>query len=107
MVVTLANYDVFLFPTFGENFGHVISESLIAGCLPIISNTTPWTDLDEHKCGNVISLDCMNDFVECLESYIAMDEKEFNKFVANAQNYIFDKNAISIKNTGYKEIFDI
>lgn len=107
VVVTLANYDVFLFPTFGENFGHVISESLIAGCLPIISNTTPWTDLDEHKCGNVISLDCMNDFVECLESYIAMDEKEFNKFVANAQNYIFDKNAISIKNTGYKEIFDI
>lgn len=107
VVVTLANYDVFLFPTFGENFGHVISESLIAGCLPIISNTTPWTDLDEHKCGNVISLDCMNDFVECLENYIAMDEKEFNKYINNAQNYIFDKNAISVKNTGYKEIFDI
>ena len=107
VVVTLANYDVFLFPTFGENFGHVISESLIAGCLPIISNTTPWTDLDEHKCGNVISLDCMNDFVECLENYIAMDEKEFNKYVNNAQNYIFDKNTISVKNTGYKEIFDI
>ena len=37
VVETFANYDIFLFPTLGENFGHVISEALLAGCIPVIS----------------------------------------------------------------------
>jgi glycosyltransferase involved in cell wall biosynthesis len=34
--------DVFLFPTRGENFGHVISESLAVGCPVVTSTSTPW-----------------------------------------------------------------
>lgn len=107
VVNTFANYDVFLFPTLGENFGHVISESLIAGCIPVISNKTPWLDLDEKLCGNVIPLDDIEEFSKCLEEYINMDEKEFNEYVNNAQDYINKKNEISIENTGYREIFEL
>ena len=96
----------FFFPTLGENFGHVISEALIAGCLPIISDQTPWLDLEECKCGNVISLDNQNLFIKALERYSAMDQKEFSYYVNNAQNYIKVKNEESIKNTGYREIFN-
>ena len=106
VIDTLSNYDVFLFPTLGENFGHVISEALIAGCLPIISDQTPWLDLEECKCGNVISLDNQNLFIKALERYSAMDQKEFSYYVNNAQNYIKVKNEESIKNTGYREIFN-
>jgi glycosyltransferase involved in cell wall biosynthesis len=38
-----AGYDAFVFPTLGENFGHVIAESLSASCPVICSDTTPWT----------------------------------------------------------------
>jgi glycosyltransferase involved in cell wall biosynthesis len=34
--------DVFFFPTLGENFGHVIFESLLSGTPVVISDQTPW-----------------------------------------------------------------
>ena len=105
VVETLANYDIFLFPTFGENFGHVISESLLAGCLPIISNRTPWLDLDNYKCGNVIDLNNKELFIETLKRYGILDDEEFKNYVINTQKYISNKNKESIDNTGYKEIF--
>lgn len=36
------NYDLFAFPTLGENFGHVIFEALRAGTPVLISDQTPW-----------------------------------------------------------------
>ncbi|RZT77490.1 glycosyltransferase involved in cell wall biosynthesis [Micromonospora violae] len=40
---TFARYDMFVFPTQGENFGHVIAESLSASCPVICSDETPWS----------------------------------------------------------------
>lgn len=37
-----AAYDVFAFPTLGENFGHVVFESLRAGTPVLLSDRTPW-----------------------------------------------------------------
>lgn len=42
---TFAQYDAFIFPTLGENFGHVVVESLSAGCPVVCSEHTPWTDV--------------------------------------------------------------
>src|SRR5437763_11925081 len=42
-----AEYHFFLFPTLGENFGHVIVEALAAGCPLIISTETPWSSLQQ------------------------------------------------------------
>ena len=39
---TFAAHDVFVFPTRGENFGHVIFESLLVGTPVIVSDRTPW-----------------------------------------------------------------
>lgn len=107
VVETFANYDIFLFPTLGENFGHVISESLLAGCLPIISNKTSWLDLDDYKCGNVIDLNNRELYVETLKMYGILNDEKFNNYVINAQKYISNKNKESINNTGYKEIFEL
>lgn len=51
---TFSKYDIFLFLTLGENFGHAIFESISSGCLPIISKYTPWTD---SKVVDVFDLD--------------------------------------------------
>lgn len=39
---TFRQFDLFVFPTKGENFGHVILESLSAGTPVLVSNKTPW-----------------------------------------------------------------
>ncbi len=104
---TFAEYDVFLFPTLGENFGHVISEALLAGCVPVISDTTPWLDLKEKYCGNVIPLNKMNEFVSVLRYYQKLDYREFNKYCQNAKDYIISKNNKSINETGYRKVFDL
>lgn len=39
---TFARYDLFVFPTQGENFGHVIFEALRAGTPVLLSDRTPW-----------------------------------------------------------------
>ncbi|MFB9985609.1 glycosyltransferase [Mesorhizobium kowhaii] len=39
---TFAAFDLFAFPTLGENFGHVIFEALRAGTPVLVSDRTPW-----------------------------------------------------------------
>ena len=43
----LRSHDLFVLPTRGENFGHAILESLIAGTPVLISDKTPWRADDE------------------------------------------------------------
>jgi len=53
----MSEHDIFLFPTLGENFGHVILEALCAGCPILISDQTPWRDLEEKGVGWDLPLD--------------------------------------------------
>jgi glycosyltransferase involved in cell wall biosynthesis len=54
VVSTFGLYDVFVFPTLGENFGHVIAESLASSCPVICSDQTPWTPVLEAGGGQVV-----------------------------------------------------
>ncbi|MFY1701407.1 MULTISPECIES: glycosyltransferase [Micromonospora] len=51
---TFARYDAFLMPTLGENFGHVIAESLSASCPVLCSDRTPWGPVLAAGGGTVI-----------------------------------------------------
>jgi glycosyltransferase involved in cell wall biosynthesis len=52
---TFAAYDLFAFPTHGENFGHVVFEALRAGIPVMISDRTPW-QADAEGAVKVLSL---------------------------------------------------
>lgn len=52
---TFSRYDAFLFPTLGENFGHVIGESLSASCPVVCSGETPWSSVLASGGGAVVS----------------------------------------------------
>tara|TARA_R110002124_G_scaffold59474_3_gene164281 strand:- start:251 stop:640 length:390 start_codon:yes stop_codon:yes gene_type:complete len=51
VVESLSGYDVFFFPTKGENYGHVIAEALCAGLPILIADTTPWKNLQQKGIG--------------------------------------------------------
>ncbi len=102
----LSNYDVFLFPTLGENFGHVIFEALSAGCIPVISDTTPWLDFEQNNCGIVLPLEKPEPFTKALEDLAQMSEQELITIKQNAVNYARRKTAESLENTGYRKIFN-
>lgn len=79
VVKIFAEYDVFLFPTMAENYGHVIFEAMAGGCVPVISDKTPWTEEKTEKCGTVLELDRENavkDFAEAVEKYAGMTRQE-------------------------------
>ncbi|MEU3453730.1 glycosyltransferase [Micromonospora sp. NPDC006766] len=52
---TFARYDAFVLPTRGENFGHVIAESLSVSCPVVCSAETPWTEVLNGGGGVVLS----------------------------------------------------
>ncbi len=72
-----SQYDLFLFPTRGENYGHVIAESLSVGTPVLISDQTPWRNLESDGLGWDISLDDVNGFKTVIQtmSMRTLDEK--------------------------------
>lgn len=73
----LSQYHLFVFPTRGENFGHVIWEALFAGCLLLISDQTPWRNLTERGVGWDLPLSSPDEFRRALEEAVRMDEATF------------------------------
>jgi glycosyltransferase involved in cell wall biosynthesis len=85
----------FLFlPSTGENFGHIILQSLSAGCPVIISNRTPWKDLEKSNAGFDLPLEQMDLFKAAIEKAAAMGQDEYNASSAAAsalaKKYIAD-----------------
>lgn len=76
VVRTFGRYDLFLFPTAGENYGHVIAESLTAGTPVLISDKTPWCNLQDEGFGWDLSLKNMDLFVEKIETLALLSDNE-------------------------------
>lgn len=71
---TFAAYDLFFFPTLGENYGHVIREAMSAGLPVLMSDTTPWRDLAARNVGADLPLDDAPAFAAWIEDYSRLPE---------------------------------
>lgn len=80
VVPTLSQYDMFFMPTQGENYGHVIAEALCAGLPVLISDQTPWRDLEAQGIGWDLPLDDKAAFVKAIEQAHAMSAEEYAEF---------------------------
>jgi glycosyltransferase involved in cell wall biosynthesis len=82
------NYDLFLFPTLGENFGHVVWESLAFGCPVLTTNTTPWNGLKSFNAGWNIDLNSFDKIKVQIEELIEADRNSYSKFTDGTTKYI-------------------
>jgi len=82
------NHDLFLFPTYSENYGHVIVESLQCGCPVLISDQTPWNDVEEKGAGWSFPLEAQNKFVETVQAIRDLDSDEYDIMRQKAVQYI-------------------
>jgi glycosyltransferase involved in cell wall biosynthesis len=82
-----AEHDLFLFPTLGENYGHVICESLTAGCPVLISDQTPWRDLEKHGAGWAVPLAETERFRYLLQQCVEADGESYAALSGNAKQY--------------------
>jgi glycosyltransferase involved in cell wall biosynthesis len=81
------DHDLFLFPTHGESFGHVIIEALMAGCPVLISDRTPWRDLDAAGVGWSLPLDKPERFTDILQQCVDMEGDELRSLSQRAREY--------------------
>ena len=63
----IAEHDIFFVPSRGENFGHVFLEALSSGVPILVSDNTPWRNLQQTGVGWDISLTEPRLFAEALD----------------------------------------
>ncbi len=102
----LSRYHFLFMPTRGENFGYAILESFMAGRPVIISDRTPWKDLENYGCGYDLSLDDKTIFKKTLEVCLDMEQEEYDQMVLNsnrkAGEFLNDKKMVE-ENVGLFE----
>ena len=101
-----SRYNGFLFPTFSENYGHVIAESLIAGTPVIIRDQTPWNDVSIFNCGWAIPLSDKKSFCEKIQAIVDLNDSGFQKMSLSAKEYAYKKADLLQLTRQYRDAFE-
>ena len=80
------NAHLFFLPSRGENYGHAIAEALCNGIPVVISDQTPWKNLEESHAGKSISLNPWK-LSESLDFFVNLTNDEYQKWSEGAANY--------------------
>jgi glycosyltransferase involved in cell wall biosynthesis len=80
----LQKADLFVLPTEGENFGHAIFEALAVGCPIMISDQTPWQNLQTKKAGIELPLGNANKFSEAIQQFVDMNDTSWQEYRVGA-----------------------
>ncbi len=73
----MAEHDLLFLPTHGENFGYVIAEALSVGTPVLISDLTPWRNLEEKGIGWDLPLDNPTAFAQEIDHCARMRPEEY------------------------------
>ena len=82
----LSRFDSFVFPTLGENFGHVVFESLAAATPVIVGNDTPWHQIEAAGAGWICNPVTPEAVAESIERFLALDEDARMRMRTAARN---------------------
>ena len=75
---TLEEYHCLFLPTEHENFGHVFIEAWSSGCMTLISDQTPWKNLEDKKVGYEIALQNKDLFILKVNDLLLLNQESLN-----------------------------
>ncbi len=87
VALVMSGYHFFILPTQGENFGHVILEAFAAGCPVLLSDQTPWRELEANRTGCDLSLGDIEKWRTVLQKCVEMDDFEFKEWSNAARRF--------------------
>ncbi len=87
VVSFLGNFDLLVLPTYGENFGHVVLESLAAGTPAIVGNDTPWQVIESSGAGWMCDPDKPGAIAELIDNFVSLDETASERMRASAAEF--------------------
>lgn len=84
VAAALSDAHFLYMPSVGENFGHTMLEGLTAGRPMIISDRTPWKNLERDHAGWDLSLEDPERFTRTLQRATDLDQAAFDQLVQGA-----------------------
>ena len=85
-----AAHDFSVLPTLGENFGHVVFESLSARCPVVLSDRTAWPDLGRAGAGFTVALEDQEGWTAALQACVDMGPQKHAAMSDTARTLALD-----------------
>lgn len=101
---TYHNADLFVLPTYSENFGIVVAEALSCGIPVITTKGTPWKDLEDYKAGSWIDIG-VDSLRTTLEEFLQKDSSELEQMGKNGRRLVEDKYSIESVGKQFLELY--
>ena len=98
---TLLKYHAYYMPTTGENFGHSIVEAMLVGRIVVISDQTPWTEVNKYGGYAIPFIDSIK-YIKILNDLCYMSQEVFDKNCKEVNRFINDR--LNIRETIEKYI---
>ncbi|MGB4773107.1 MAG: glycosyltransferase [Chitinophagaceae bacterium] len=101
----LQSAHLFVLLTKGENFGHSILESWMAGRPVLISDQTPWKNLESKGVGFDLPLDHREQIISTLTKAISWDQADFDRYSQESWKFAAQYLKEDLNKVKYYEIF--
>jgi len=98
--------NLFFLPTLGENYGHAIVEALANNIPVLISDKTPWLELEKDQLGAEFPLLDESVFARFIEKLAVMSESEYNAYAKGIASRFSKRVDLKGNISSYKELFN-
>ena len=105
LAIHYAKAHFFCLPTRHENYGHAIIEALSYACPVIISQRTPWRNLEKELIGWDLPLEKTELFISTIKNCIDMDAETYFKMSERASLYAYEHIHRSDIISSYRKLF--